>query len=536
MAVSKYICCCFADDSDDDSDFMRPLLDHTGLTPPRSMGPRKRTYGAKKSAFSAAAAAIFGSAVNDPSPAIPSPPRSPLADITSAIGNIALGAGEDEEEESGDNVPQEVEDPAAYLQPLIAAYKADRNRTLEIQKWKDILTEDCSVTKIAEASYAEVYRISTDSGTSIIKVMRLQSPHDVDSLELETAIKIKSVVSEIRIMNALTELPGFVKFKDAHLIQGKSTKLFKHAYGAHERQSKDGSFFPNPLTYTDDSVFLAIELGDAGTVLEEFKLETIDQVWDVLLGVIMALAKGEADFEFEHRDLHENNICVSSTRSPEHKPEHPTLCRFGYSDLEVTIIDYGLSRATLQNGDTVSYDLEEDLTIFEGTDGHPQFNAYRKMRTHLFTSTRGMYPSTWHKPESRNENNGHTWSEHVPYTNVIWIQFILGHLKREFKKKNGASSPELRQFTEETKELSKRLDPRTKVENGAFQTAYEVLEFVLWQGWVTYDQADASGVEFDTLSLSDDEDDSVEDTEVEQEVDDSQGRRGKRMGKRRAAE
>lgn len=194
-----------------------------------------------------------------------------------------------------------MEDPATYLQPLIAAYKADRNKVLEIQKWRDILTQDCSVTKIAEASYAEVYRISTDSGTSILKVMRLQSPHDTESLELETAIKIKSVISEIRIMNALTELPGYVKFKDAHLIQGKSTKLFKNAYKAHENKSKHGSFFPSPLTYTDDSVFLAIELGDAGTVLDEFKLETIDQVWDILLGVIMALAKGEADFEFEVR-------------------------------------------------------------------------------------------------------------------------------------------------------------------------------------------------------------------------------------------
>lgn len=223
----------------------------------------------------------------------------------------------------------------------------------------------------------------------------------------------------------------------------------------------------------------------------------------------------------------------------------------------MTLIDYGLSRATLQNGDTASYDLEEDLTVFGGTDGHPQFNAYRRymptfttissavndnanfdpnrMRTHLFSSTRGMYPSEWHGPESRDENNGHTWSEHIPYTNVIWIQFLLGHLKREYKKSKEASSLELREFTEETRELSKRLDPRTKVENGAFQTAYEVFEFILLQGWVTYDQADASSLEFDTLGFSD-EDESVQDSDDEEQVDESHRPCRKLIGKRNAAD
>lgn len=55
-----------------------------------------------------------------------------------------------------------------------------------------------------------------------------------------------------------------------------------------------------------------------------------------------------------------------------------TTIKFGRSGLDVTILDYGLSRATLANGDRVYFDLESDLAIFAGPAGHPQFDAYRR--------------------------------------------------------------------------------------------------------------------------------------------------------------
>ena len=52
--------------------------------------------------------------------------------------------------------------------------------------------------------------------------------------------------------------------------------------------------------------------------------------------------------------------------------------RFGFSGLEVTLIDYGLSRMTLPCDEEVCYDLEEFLDVFQGTNGHAQYDIYRR--------------------------------------------------------------------------------------------------------------------------------------------------------------
>jgi len=44
---------------------------------------------------------------------------------------------------------------------------------------------------------------------------------------------------------------------------------------------------------------LAVELGDAGVALEDFSLNSTDQMWDIFLHVAIALARAEAQVEFE---------------------------------------------------------------------------------------------------------------------------------------------------------------------------------------------------------------------------------------------
>jgi len=77
--------------------------------------------------------------------------------------------------------------------------------------------------------------------------------------------------------------------------------------------------------------------------------------------------------------------------------------------------------------------------VFQGSEGYPQFNAYRRMRTNLMTGERTSKPKSWHKsPSSRNPSK--SWSEFTPYSNVIWICYMLGHLKKAFKKTEGANT------------------------------------------------------------------------------------------------
>lgn len=51
----------------------------------------------------------------------------------------------------------------------------------------------------------------------------------------------------------------------------------------------------------------------------------------------------------------------------------------------------------------------------------------------------------------------------------------------------------LRKFEEETKELKRRLDLRTKTENGAFTCAEEVLSYVFEMGWIGEGDLGAEG-------------------------------------------
>jgi serine/threonine-protein kinase haspin len=115
--------------------------------------------------------------------------------------------------------------------------------------------------------------------------------------------------------------------------------------------------------------------------------------------------------------LHENNICVKFGRPTNTSTQD--ILKYGRSGIEVTILDYGLSRAEAGEGDIVYKDLETDLGVFHGT-AIPQYDTYRRMRTHLFTGDRTMYPKRWHTEESKAMNNGHCWDEFTPYTNVLW--------------------------------------------------------------------------------------------------------------------
>jgi serine/threonine-protein kinase haspin len=128
--------------------------------------------------------------------------------------------------------------------------------------------------------------------------MEIRVSANPESLESRTACAVEDVVSELRIMNQLTELPGFVLYKDAHLIRGKPVPQIKQAWDAWEEKFEE-SMFPDPDVFGPTSTFLVIELGDAGRELNDEPMKQIEQVWDVLLGVIIALSRAEATHEFE---------------------------------------------------------------------------------------------------------------------------------------------------------------------------------------------------------------------------------------------
>lgn len=270
-----------------------------------------RTYGTQRACTATTAAStIFGG--RDSPARAPAPETSSVADIESAIENLSLGGAsvvndvdgsQDDSDSSISDTEAEENDEEPELRHLLRAYRTDRGSHLPTSSWSTIIPFLSQVEKIAEASYAEVYRIITTQGSSIIKIMQLRLSSDPDSNDIETSIDINTVVSEFRIMNALTEVPGFVTFKEAHLVRGKLHPEIGKAHRKHLPKLKEGTWFPDPDSYTDQSTFLVIELGDAGTVLEDLKITHLDYVWDIFLGTAIALCRAEMSNEFEASDF-----------------------------------------------------------------------------------------------------------------------------------------------------------------------------------------------------------------------------------------
>ncbi|KAK4146212.1 Serine/threonine-protein kinase haspin hrk1 [Dichotomopilus funicola] len=368
--------------------------------------------------------------------------------------------------------------------------------------WSDVCTPHDRIDKIAEASFAEVYRITNAQGTSIIKVVRLSSPikpqtkaQQRSGLVDEEPHDEEDMQGELRISEWLADIPGFVVYKEQYVVKGKGTKALLETHQAFQKKVKRQDpdrlqFYPSPSRYLEETRFLVVELGDAGTALEDFELSSVSQVWDIFLHTALALARAEDMVEFEHRDLHEGNLCIRRVRPPKPKPatEADSERRFGFSGLDITILDYGLSRATDPDSSylfdedaddrVVAYDLEKDLPLFQSTHA-PQCQIYRQMRSHLISHDRvPLLPPSQHTtpyPISPVTNRPISWRAYRPYTNVLWLAYF-------------SDRAALRQFRRETAELRAHLDPAAPRGVLSFPSAGEVVRFAVEAGWIGEEQ------------------------------------------------
>ncbi|KAH8180138.1 haspin like kinase domain-containing protein [Sarocladium implicatum] len=416
-----------------------------------------------------------------------------------------------------DEVPEQVAKPAeskpaeqpAPLPPPPASQQsadalpnelveADGETSLRILAWDDVCPPGDRIEKIAEASSAEVYRVTNDRGTSIIKVIRLPSP-----IKPLTKAQIKArlideepqsaddIRGELEISEWLADIPGFVVYKERYVVRGKGTKELLDTHQKFQRRLKRrdpgrAQFYPSPSRYLDETEFLVVELGDAGTALEDWVLDSVDQVWDILFLEAIALARAEDMFMFEHRDLHEGNLCLKKRSAAKIKPKG-SRNHFGHSGLDITILDFGLSRAEdLSKDDTlpVAYDLERCLDLFTSTYAS-QCKVYRQMRSFLLRADRQCLPPSRHTTPYESGIDGPiSWDTYAPYTNVLWLAYLYIYLLENFK----GPKKELEEFKEETRELWKYLNPEADEEVPAFGSAAEIVHFAVESGWVREEQ------------------------------------------------
>lgn len=222
--------------------------------------------------------------------------------------------GTPEAKEPSSDLPVDENDSVDFsrlLEAQIASEAAAQQTQLRTLTWEDVCPPGDRIDKIAEASYAEVYRVTNERGTSIIKVIRLPSP-----IKPQTKAQIRSglvdeephpeedVQGELQISEWLADIPGFVVYKERYVVQGKTTRQLLETHQSFQKKMKRqdpdrAQFYPSPSRYLDDTRFLVVELGDAGTSLEDWKLTSESQLWDIFFLQAIALARAEDLVMFE---------------------------------------------------------------------------------------------------------------------------------------------------------------------------------------------------------------------------------------------
>lgn len=246
--------------------------------------------------------------------------EDPVDLITEQLTNVRLDSVEVEQQEHSivlvapDVTAKPEETKQQEQQPddqLDVEDEDEADETLRLLTWSDLCPPGDKIQKIAEASFAEVYRVSNDRGTSILKVIRLDSPIKPKTKQQEKSGLVdeephteNDLQGELLISEWLADIPGFVVYKERYFVMGKTTKGLLETHQTFHRKLKRQDpdrlqFYPSPSRYLDGTKFLVVELGDAGKALEDFPLSSISQVWDIFLLVAIALARAEDQFKFE---------------------------------------------------------------------------------------------------------------------------------------------------------------------------------------------------------------------------------------------
>jgi serine/threonine-protein kinase haspin len=174
--------------------------------------------------------------------------------------------------------------------------------------------------KIAEGSYGEVYKLRFKEdvcrrdmsksklsklrayGEGVFKIVPLRAQQGAGSKKFT---RIDEIAAEVKLLKLLDPIPGFARFREVHVVQGRFPESFQKAWNTY-KLTKDDCMNPSPANkraYAENQLWAILEMDDAGVELEKFPWSSVFQVYDIFWGVAMALARAEefALFEVCHR-------------------------------------------------------------------------------------------------------------------------------------------------------------------------------------------------------------------------------------------
>nr|XP_023028498.1 uncharacterized protein LOC111516542 isoform X1 [Leptinotarsa decemlineata]XP_023028559.1 uncharacterized protein LOC111516542 isoform X2 [Leptinotarsa decemlineata] len=275
--------------------------------------------------------------------------------------------------------------------------------------------------KIGEGVYGEVFLFKKPKGgTSVMKVIPIEGDQIVNG---ERQKKFDEILSEVIIAMELSNLRknnknatcAFSEVQKIQCVRGRYPEKLLDLWELYEETS--GSENDCPDIFREDQLYIVLQLANGGKDLESYIFNNACQAHAMFKQVALALAVAENQLFFEHRDLHWGNVLLSTVE----KNKVVNFCLDGETfniqtkGVEVAIIDFTLSRIEY-DGVVIFNDLALDPDLFNA-EGDYQFEVYKLM-------------------QKKNRNN---WLEYEPYTNLLWLHYILDKAITALRYKNAQS-------------------------------------------------------------------------------------------------
>lgn len=276
--------------------------------------------------------------------------------------------------------------------------------------------------KIGEGVYGEVFMTRPNpanlNGATVLKVMPIEGDFLVNG---EPQKKFEEILSEMVISLELSGLraperqtsvtENFVHVQGSWCVKGRYPQDLLHLWDLYNEEKNSEN--DRPDIFPDAQLYVVLEFAHGGRDLEGYVFNNARDLMAVFLQIAYSLAVAEEALEFEHRDLHWGNVLVAQTGDSkiDFKLGGDTFS-LNTHGLKATVIDFTLSRIKLPHC-SVFNNLAEDPSLFT-SEGDYQFEVYRLMQ----------------------QANNNTWGTFTPYTNVLWLHYLLVKMTSQCYIKN----------------------------------------------------------------------------------------------------